>query len=122
MKLTIAIKAQQHHLRSALHLPLPLLLAPGGHLQKRRPVHPMLSLPHRRPKNQIIHIPLPRSLPVRKVHLLHIDLTSLASVREFADEIKRRETKVNILVNNAGVMMVPVRTLTKDGFTNVRQR
>ena len=51
-----------------------------------------------------------------KVHLLAADLSELASVKAFADEIKKRETKVNILINNAGVMMIPTRTTTKDGF------
>ncbi len=51
-----------------------------------------------------------------KVHLLLADLSELASVKAFADEIKKRETKVNILINSAGVMMIPTRTTTKDGF------
>lgn len=51
-----------------------------------------------------------------KVHLLDLDLTSLASVKDFADEVKKRESKLNILVNNAGVMAVPTRELTKDGY------
>lgn len=51
-----------------------------------------------------------------KVHLLDLDLTSLASVKAFADDIKKRETKVNILINNAGVMAIASRELTKDGF------
>lgn len=51
-----------------------------------------------------------------KVHLLHLDLTSLASVKAFAEEIKKRESKVNILINNAGVMAIPTRTVTSDGF------
>lgn len=51
-----------------------------------------------------------------KVHLLDLDLTSLASVKQFADEIKKRESKINLLINNAGIMAVPTRELTKDGF------
>ncbi|KAK3942102.1 putative short-chain dehydrogenase [Diplogelasinospora grovesii] len=51
-----------------------------------------------------------------KVHLLQMDLTSLSSVKAFADEIKRRETRVNILINNAGVMFIPTHTKTADGF------
>lgn len=50
------------------------------------------------------------------VHLLDLDLTSLASVKGFADEIKKRESKLNLLINNAGIMAVPTRELTKDGF------
>lgn len=51
-----------------------------------------------------------------KVHLLDLDLTSLASVKAFAEEIKNREKRVNILINNAGVMAIPTREVTKDGF------
>jgi NAD(P)-dependent dehydrogenase (short-subunit alcohol dehydrogenase family) len=51
-----------------------------------------------------------------KVHLLYADLTSLASIKALADEIKKRETKINILINNAGVMYVPEKVKTKDGF------
>lgn len=51
-----------------------------------------------------------------RVHLLDLDLTSLASVKKFADEIKSKESKINLLVNNAGIMAVPTRELTKDGF------
>ncbi|KAF3760912.1 hypothetical protein M406DRAFT_64022 [Cryphonectria parasitica EP155] len=51
-----------------------------------------------------------------RLHLLDVDLTSLASVKTFAEEIKRREQKVNILINNAGVMAVPTREVTQDGF------
>lgn len=51
-----------------------------------------------------------------RVHLLDLDLTSLASVKKFADEIKSKESKINLLVNNAGIMSVPTRELTKDGF------
>ncbi|KAH6874403.1 hypothetical protein B0T10DRAFT_532970 [Thelonectria olida] len=52
----------------------------------------------------------------RKVHLLHADLTSLASIKALADDIKKREAKVNILINNAGVMYVPEKVNTEDGF------
>lgn len=43
----------------------------------------------------------------------HLDLSSLASVREFAGRIER---PVDLLVNNAGVMSPPVRRETVDGF------
>ncbi|CAN8103311.1 unnamed protein product [Discula destructiva] len=51
-----------------------------------------------------------------KVHLVELDLASLASVRAFADAVKAREPRVNLLVNNAGVMAVPTRELTPDGL------
>ncbi|KAH7080585.1 hypothetical protein BKA63DRAFT_506739 [Paraphoma chrysanthemicola] len=51
-----------------------------------------------------------------KVDLLLLDLNSLASVREFAAEfLKASNNKLNILINNAGVMATPEGT-TADGF------
>ncbi|XP_046753110.1 retinol dehydrogenase 12-like [Diprion similis] len=44
-----------------------------------------------------------------------LDLTSLASVREFAKRIYETESVVDILINNAGVMMCP-KGVTEDGF------
>lgn len=51
-----------------------------------------------------------------KIHLIDLDLTSLASVKLFADEVKKREQQINFLINNAGVMAIPTREITKDGF------
>ncbi|KAH7096034.1 hypothetical protein FB567DRAFT_514049 [Paraphoma chrysanthemicola] len=51
-----------------------------------------------------------------KIDLLLLDLNSLASVREFAAEfLKASNNKLNILINNAGVMATPEGT-TADGF------
>lgn len=51
-----------------------------------------------------------------KVDLLLLDLNSLASVRKFADEfLTASNNKLNILINNAGVMATPEGT-TEDGF------
>jgi len=50
------------------------------------------------------------SLEVRK-----IDLASLKSVEDFADEYKANNDSLDILCNNAGVMAIP-RSETKDGF------
>lgn len=44
-----------------------------------------------------------------------LDLSSLQSVREFADGIKKDNIKVHILINNAGVMMCPYME-TSEGF------
>lgn len=45
-----------------------------------------------------------------------LDLASLASVREFAARELDRQRPLHVLINNAGVMAVPRRTLTVDGF------
>jgi len=46
---------------------------------------------------------------------IELDLTSLASVRKFANVLLERNQKVDILVNNAGIMFVPYEQ-TKDGY------
>ena len=50
-----------------------------------------------------------------KLRVLHLDLADLASVREFAAE-QAATGPLDLLVNNAGLMLVPRRELTKDGF------
>jgi light-dependent protochlorophyllide reductase len=46
----------------------------------------------------------------------HLDLVSLRSVREFAQDINNSEARLDILVNNAGVFNLPELTKTEDGF------
>ncbi|KAE8390594.1 dehydrogenase with different specificitie [Aspergillus alliaceus] len=50
-----------------------------------------------------------------RVYLPHLDLNSLASVRACAEEFKSRESILNILIENAGVMACP-KGRTPDGF------
>lgn len=45
----------------------------------------------------------------------HLDLASLQSVKTFADHIIQTESRVNLLVNNAGIM-IPPPAKTADGF------
>lgn len=49
------------------------------------------------------------------VHVLHLDLSSLKSVRQAAGEILALAPQINMLINNAGVMATP-QGLTADGF------
>jgi NAD(P)-dependent dehydrogenase (short-subunit alcohol dehydrogenase family) len=49
------------------------------------------------------------------VRYLNLDLTSLASVRDFATKFQESEKNLHILVNNAGIMISPYGQ-TKDGF------
>ena len=56
-----------------------------------------------------------RIIPGAEVEAMHLDLGSLASVREFAEKILNQEDRLDLLINNAGVMMPPY-GLTKDGF------
>uniref|UniRef100_A0A8C9QCT2 Polyprenol dehydrogenase n=1 Tax=Spermophilus dauricus TaxID=99837 RepID=A0A8C9QCT2_SPEDA len=50
-----------------------------------------------------------------KVEFLYCDLGSMTSIRQFVHKFKMRNVPLHVLVNNAGVMMVPQRQ-TKDGF------
>ena len=56
-----------------------------------------------------------RSVPDADLELQRLDLGSLASVREAADEIKTKHERIDLLINNAGVMTPPKET-TADGF------
>ena len=49
------------------------------------------------------------------VEVMKIDLSDLTSVKEFVDEFIAKYDKLDILINNAGVMMPPY-SKTKDGF------
>ncbi|KAA0118701.1 SDR family NAD(P)-dependent oxidoreductase [Mycolicibacterium sp. P9-22] len=49
------------------------------------------------------------------VTVQELDLTSLASIREAAEALKSGNDKIDLLINNAGVMTTPKGT-TKDGF------
>ena len=53
--------------------------------------------------------------PRGSVSVAGLDLTSLDSVRAFAERFAQANAKLDILVNNAGVMSLPARTLTADG-------
>ena len=56
-----------------------------------------------------------QEVPQAKVRAEVLDLASLRSVQIFAAKIDR-EAKLDLLVNNAGVMSVPTRQVTEDGF------
>ena len=45
-----------------------------------------------------------------------LDLNSLDSVKRCAEELQRVTDKIDVLVNNAGVMAIPNKELTEDGF------
>ncbi|GLE50946.1 SDR family NAD(P)-dependent oxidoreductase [Mycobacterium montefiorense] len=49
------------------------------------------------------------------VALQELDLTSLDSIRAAADELRSAHDRIDLLINNAGVMWTPKST-TKDGF------
>jgi len=51
-----------------------------------------------------------------KIVPLALDLGDLSSVRAFTDNFKALNVPLHILVNNAGIMALPERRETKDGF------
>jgi NAD(P)-dependent dehydrogenase (short-subunit alcohol dehydrogenase family) len=57
-----------------------------------------------------------RAEPSAKVRFEMLDLASLASVRAFATKMIARGEPLDLLINNAGVMDLPARRLTEDGF------
>ena len=50
-----------------------------------------------------------------KTDLMQLDLSSLNSVRTFAENFSSKYDKLYILINNAGIMMCPFKK-TEDGF------
>ena len=55
-------------------------------------------------------------VPDADVELSLLDLSDLSSIRAFADRAAAEGRPVDLLVNNAGVMGVPTRRTTADGF------
>jgi NAD(P)-dependent dehydrogenase (short-subunit alcohol dehydrogenase family) len=53
--------------------------------------------------------------PDAVTEIVRLDLASLASVREAAEEVRSRHEGLDLLINNGGVM-VPPRAETEDGF------
>ncbi|OBB07206.1 short-chain dehydrogenase [Mycobacteriaceae bacterium 1482268.1] len=53
--------------------------------------------------------------PGASVAVQELDLTSLESIRRAAEELRATHDTIDLLINNAGVMMTP-KAITKDGF------
>ncbi len=53
--------------------------------------------------------------PTAELEVRTLDLADLGSVRAFVDEFSRQHDRLDLLINNAGVMAIP-RTETQDGF------
>ena len=50
-----------------------------------------------------------------KLDVMKLDLSNLKSVKEFSDNFTQKYDRLDLLINNAGVMMVPY-SKTEDGF------
>jgi NAD(P)-dependent dehydrogenase (short-subunit alcohol dehydrogenase family) len=55
-------------------------------------------------------------VPGAQAEVVELDMASLASVRAFATAFTARGLPLDLLINNAGVMALPRRELTVDGF------
>ncbi len=55
-------------------------------------------------------------VPTAALRFERLDLASLKSVEDFAGRMKQRHERLDILINNAGVMVPPQRQETEDGF------
>ena len=63
-----------------------------------------------RAKNDIL-----KSHPTAQVTPMKLDLSSLNAVRRFAEEFQNQFNRLDLLINNAGIMMSPYKE-TEDGF------
>jgi hypothetical protein len=50
------------------------------------------------------------------VEVISCDLSSLSSIQNSVSILHKLTSKIDIIINNAGVMAIPTRTLTSDGF------
>ncbi len=51
-----------------------------------------------------------------QLEIIHLDLSDLASVKACSQILLGQDRPIDVLINNAGVMAVPTRHTTKDGF------
>lgn len=66
-------------------------------------------------KAKIVVTEIRKEFPQAKIDIKELDLNSLESIAAFAKEFTNDYEKLDILINNAGVMMCPY-SKTKDGF------
>jgi len=50
------------------------------------------------------------------IDFIQLDLSDMSSIRGFVEEFKSRYDRLDVLINNAGIVALPERKLTKDGF------
>jgi len=66
-------------------------------------------------KGDVARTAILESHPQAKITVMPLDLGDLASIRKFAGDFTASYDKLDVLLNNAGIMMTPYFT-TKDGF------
>jgi NAD(P)-dependent dehydrogenase (short-subunit alcohol dehydrogenase family) len=77
--------------------------------------HVVLAVRHLDKGNEAVDR-IKKASPNAVVSLQELDLTSLDSVHKAADALRANYPRIDLLINNAGVMYVPTRETTKDGF------
>jgi NAD(P)-dependent dehydrogenase (short-subunit alcohol dehydrogenase family) len=58
-----------------------------------------------------------KAYPRAQIRSMQVDVSSLRQVREFAAQFGRQYDRLDLLINNAGIMMSPYR-VTEEGFEN----
>ena len=66
-------------------------------------------------KGEVAKAEILKDLPKAQITVMELNLMDLDSIRTFAETFKSGYKKLDILLNNAGIMMNPY-ALTKDGF------
>jgi len=56
-----------------------------------------------------------RDVPEGKIEVMTLDMADLASVKAFSQEFKKKHDRLDVLMNNAGIMTTPY-FRTRDGF------
>src|SRR5436305_6744067 len=70
----------------------------------------------RNPKRaQDARVAIQSAVPAARVELMELDLASLRSIRAFAEAYSSQHERLDVLLNNGGVMGPP-RSVTQDGF------
>ena len=66
-------------------------------------------------KGELARTQILATYPNATIQVMALDLASLASVKSFAEAFKQTYTKLDLLINNAGIMIPPYKK-TVDGF------
>jgi NAD(P)-dependent dehydrogenase (short-subunit alcohol dehydrogenase family) len=69
-----------------------------------------------RSKGEVAIKQIQSSVASANIHFEELDLADLASIEAFVKRIRSKHQRLDVLINNAAVMMNPQRQVTKDGF------
>lgn len=67
-------------------------------------------------KGKIASAEILKESPNASLELMHLDLSDLKSVKQFSDVFHSKFSRLDILMNNAGIMFPAKREVTKQGF------